>query len=105
MQKLQVGDTIRFLNTVGGGIVKGFQNKNIVIVEDDHGFDFPVLITECIVVRSEESKKQGNVKVKEQDLDTKSVTNAPQVTKIVDDEPEEVLGVQTTHGKADTTAL
>ena len=100
MQKLQIGDTIRFLNTVGGGIVKGFQDKNIVIVEDEHGFDFPVLTTECIVVRAEDSKKQGNVKVKEEVVEAKTTSNAPQVADIADDEPEEVLG-----GEKITTCL
>ena len=50
MRTLSVGDTVRFLNTVGGGKVKGFQSKQIVIVEDEHGFDLPVLISECVVV-------------------------------------------------------
>lgn len=50
MKTLSVGDTVRFLNTVGGGKVKGFQNKQIVIVEDEFGFDLPVLISECVVV-------------------------------------------------------
>ena len=100
MQKLQVGDTIRFLNTVGGGIVKGFQDKNIVIVEDEHGFDFPILATECIAVKSEESKKQGNVKVKEEVVEAKKANNAPKVATIADDEPEEVLG-----GEKITTCL
>lgn len=50
MRTLSVGDTVRFLNTVGGGRVKGFQSKQIVIVEDEHGFDLPVLISECVVV-------------------------------------------------------
>lgn len=52
MNKLSVGDTVRFLNSVGGGIVKGFQNKKVVIVEDEHGFDVPVLVSECVVVKS-----------------------------------------------------
>ncbi len=100
MHKMQVGDTIRFLNTVGGGVIKGFQNKNIVIVEDEHGFDFPVLITECIVVRSGENQKQQNVKVQEEHIEDKSKTNAPQIANIVDDEPEETLG-----GEKITTCL
>lgn len=48
MSTLHVGDRIRFLNSVGGGIVKGFLNKNMVIIEDEFGFDVPVLITECV---------------------------------------------------------
>lgn len=50
MKTLSVGDTVRFLNTVGGGKVKGFQSKQIAIVEDEHGFDLPVLISELVVV-------------------------------------------------------
>lgn len=46
---MKVGDKVRFLNTTGGGIVKGFQGKDIAIVDDD-GFDTPVLIRECVVI-------------------------------------------------------
>ena len=47
---MQIGDKVRFLNATGGGIVKGFKNNNIVLVEEDDGFETPVLIRECIVV-------------------------------------------------------
>lgn len=57
MKKLEVGDKVRFLNSIGGGIVKGFQNKHIVIVEDEHNFDVPVLISECVVIEPSDSKK------------------------------------------------
>ncbi len=57
MTKLQVGDTIRFLNAVGGGKVKGFLNKQVAIVEDEHGFDIPVLISECVVIESAKEEK------------------------------------------------
>ena len=92
MHKMQIGDTVRFLNTVGGGVVKGFQNKNLVIVEDEHGFDFPVLITECIVVKSAETEKLQNAKIKEDDLDAKTEENAPQISNIDDDQIEETPG-------------
>ena len=100
MQKIQIGDTVRFLNTVGGGVVKGFQNKNVVIVEDEHGFDFPLLINECIVVQPIGNKKLEDVKVKEEDLDAKSATNAPQIAAISNEETEETLG-----GEKITTCL
>ena len=41
---------MRFLNSVGGGIVKAFQGKQMILVEDESGFDFPALISECVVV-------------------------------------------------------
>ena len=61
MRRLSIGDKVRFLNTVGGGTVKGFQNKQIVIVEDEHGFDVPVLINECVVVESASDEKMGHI--------------------------------------------
>lgn len=47
---MNIGDKVRFLNAVGGGIVRRFQNKDIVIIEEEDGFETPVLIRECIVV-------------------------------------------------------
>ena len=47
---MKIGDKVRFLNTTGGGIVKAFQGKDIVLVEDEEGFDIPVLIREAIVI-------------------------------------------------------
>ncbi|GAB6013113.1 DUF2027 domain-containing protein [Viscerimonas tarda] len=46
---MKIGDKVRFLNSVGGGIITGFQGKDIVIVDDD-GFDTPILIRECVLV-------------------------------------------------------
>lgn len=100
MYKINVGDTVRFLNTTGGGIVKGFQDKNIVIVEDEHGFDFPILITQCVVVKSLENEKLENVKVKEEDLDAKNSSNAPQIA-----EPDNDVHEETLEGEKITTAL
>ncbi len=64
---MKVGDKIRFLNTTGGGIVKGFQGKDIVIVDDD-GFDTPILIRECVVIEPvNEAQVRQSVKPKAQD--------------------------------------
>lgn len=49
---IRIGDKVRFLNEVGGGIVSGFKNKEIVLVEDEDGFEIPILITECVVIKS-----------------------------------------------------
>jgi hypothetical protein len=49
-RKLKRGDKVRFLNSVGGGIVTAFHGKDQVLVEDENGFDVPVLIAECVVV-------------------------------------------------------
>ena len=48
--KMKIGDKVRFLSEVGGGKVAGFQGKNIVLVEDEDGFQMPMLINEVVVV-------------------------------------------------------
>ena len=59
---VKIGDKVRFLNSTGGGQVNEFRGKNMVLVEDESGFDFPVLISECVVVGEGESnfKVQGS---------------------------------------------
>ena len=51
---MKIGDRVRFLNEVGGGIVTGFKGKDIVLVEDADGFDFPMLIRECVVIETDD---------------------------------------------------
>ena len=36
---MKKGDKVRFLSETGGGIVAGFQGKNIVLVQDSDGFE------------------------------------------------------------------
>lgn len=47
---VKIGDKVRFLNAVGGGIVRKFVNKEVVSVEEADGFETPVLIRECVVI-------------------------------------------------------
>lgn len=53
MAKVKIGDRVRFLNAVGGGIVARIAG-GIVYVEDEDGFETPVLERECVVVASPE---------------------------------------------------
>ena len=45
----KIGDMVRFLNSVGGGRITKIKD-NIAYVEDEDGFETPVLIRECVVV-------------------------------------------------------
>ena len=45
---MKIGDKVRFLNEVGGGIVVGFEGNKTVIVQDESGFDIPFPIHEVI---------------------------------------------------------
>lgn len=47
---IKAGDKVRFLNAVGGGIVKSVISKTMVSVEDYDGFEVPTLISELVVV-------------------------------------------------------
>ena len=47
---MKIGDKVRFLSESGGGVVKGFQGRNMVLVEDEDGFDIPMPIDECVVI-------------------------------------------------------
>ena len=49
---MKIGDKVRFLNEVGGGIVVGFEGNKTVIVQDESGFDIPFPIHEVIAVET-----------------------------------------------------
>lgn len=51
---MKIGDKVRFLSEVGGGIVKGFRGKDIVLVEDADGFDIPMQTRECVVIETDD---------------------------------------------------
>ncbi len=62
---MKIGDKVRFLNDVGGGVVSGFQGKDMVLVQDEDGFDIPVLIKECVVIETDNyniARPQNNSK-------------------------------------------
>ena len=47
MANFEIGDKVKFLNSVGGGIVKKIQG-GMVYVEDESGFDMPFAPSELI---------------------------------------------------------
>lgn len=56
---MKIGDTVRFLSEVGGGKVSGFKGKDIVLVEDEDGFEIPMLMKEVVVVDSDDYSRDG----------------------------------------------
>lgn len=47
---MKIGDKVRFLNDVGGGVITGFQGRDIVLVSDADGFEIPTLIKDVVVI-------------------------------------------------------
>lgn len=61
---MKIGDKVRFLSEVGGGRVSGFQGKDIVLVEDEDGFDVPMRRSEVVVIGEEDYDTRHVVEVK-----------------------------------------
>ena len=49
---MEIGQKVRFLNEVGGGTISGFQGKDIVLIEDEDGFDIPMLRSQVVVIET-----------------------------------------------------
>lgn len=82
---MKIGDKVRFLSEVGGGRVSGFQGKDIVLVEDEDGFDVPMKISEVVVIGAEDYDTGHMVEVKAKDALKNSVS--PTVSEDPADRP------------------
>ena len=51
---MKIGDKVRFLSETGGGRISGFKGKNIVLVEDEDGFEIPTPVNEVVVVTDDD---------------------------------------------------
>jgi hypothetical protein len=70
---MKIGDQVRFLSEVGGGRVSGFQGKNIVLVEDEDGFEVPMQMNEVVVVGDEDYDTRHVVEMKNEQRKTVAV--------------------------------
>ena len=82
---IKKGDTVRFLNAVGGGVVVRIDEaKKMLYVEDADGFEIPVFERECVMVG--EVNKDTNFKVK--DFKTKSTSELIPTASVSASKPE-----------------
>lgn len=73
---MKKGDTVRFLNAVGGGTITRVDDKNnMVYVEDEDGFEIPTLMRDCVVIGA--VSKETNFPRKEAVKSTQSIVNKP----------------------------
>ena len=61
---MKIGDKVRFLSEVGGGRVSGFQGKDVVLVEDEDGFDVPMRVSDVVVIGDEDYDTKHMVETK-----------------------------------------
>ncbi len=52
---MEIGEKVRFLNEVGGGRIAGFEGKDIVLVEDEDGFEIPMLRSQVVVIETNDN--------------------------------------------------
>ncbi|SFF27272.1 Smr/MutS family protein [Sunxiuqinia elliptica] len=50
---IKVGDRVKFMNDVGGGVVTKVLSKSMVHVENEDGFEIPTLVSELVVVNDD----------------------------------------------------
>ena len=94
---MKIGDQVRFLSETGGGKVAGFQGKNIVLVEDEDGFEIPMQINDVVVIGDEdystqhvvENKTQSKQKQDDEELDVRSIKNRLNSTQRYEIEEED----------------
>lgn len=93
---MKIGDKVRFLSETGGGRVSGFKGNNIVLVQDEDGFEIPTPINEVVVVTNEDYSSTHQVSVSSQKSDSstqqsvKQQLSASASDDLVEEEDEEV---------------
>ena len=58
---MKIGDKVRFLSETGGGRIAGFKG-NIVLVEDEDGFQIPTPINNVVLVGDKENYDSQNIR-------------------------------------------
>ena len=53
--RFKIGEKVGFLKEVGGGIIRSYKNDEIVIVEDETGFDREFLINDLNAIHGDQS--------------------------------------------------
>lgn len=76
---MKVGDRVRFLSEVGGGTVTGFKGKNIVLVEDEDGFEIPTLINEVVVIGSDDYQVNPKTNIPHQSAEKSTKPTAQKI--------------------------
>lgn len=81
-QNIKVGDTIRYLNASGGGVVKRIE-RGVAWVEGPDGFELPTPIHECVVVDNRDTfvpAYKPPVVKRQEPVTQPSKSNAPAAT-------------------------
>lgn len=89
---MKIGDKVRFLSETGGGTVAGFQGKDIVLVEDEDGFQIPTRVNDVVVIESDNYDMKPNLKPKTVSTGTTVETEPADMPVTFKAQPEERKG-------------
>lgn len=84
MQDIEVGDYVRYLNQVGSGVVKRILDNKLVEIEDESGFDVPVLKDELVVIEKvaqKQKEKKQKFSFEQENISVSAPTLEKQVAK------------------------
>lgn len=97
---MNIGDTVRFLNSTGGGRVARLDGR-LAYVEDEDGFEVPVLITECVVVARASDEKMAataDLAAPKKDAKAARITQPAPVATVAADTPRKEIPVEEIEG-------
>ena len=106
----KTGDRVRFLNATGGGVITRIDGKT-AYVEDEDGFESPILLKDVVVVMPaghEAAVKGSNIMFDQKAFDAGRKTEETPVNSKVTETPqleEEAPIEETPHGDAPTILL
>lgn len=84
---MKIGDKVRFLNDVGGGVITGFQGKDMVLVCGEDGFEIPTLTKDVVVVETDNYNIAKKVqKTSNQPTESPRPTSVKQALSATDEE-------------------
>lgn len=102
---IKIGDKVRFLSEVGGGTVTGFQGKDIVLVEDESGFDIPMPVRECVVIETD-SYNIKKRETKEEKKNEQETVVKPEINRVSSETREgEKLNIYLAYLPVDAKAI
>lgn len=106
----KIGDRVRFLNSIGGGVITRIEGKT-VYVEDEDGFETPILLKDVVVVMPaghEAAVKGSNIMFDQKAFDVGRKTEEPQKEQIQVKQPEAAAQLpieETRHGDVPNIVL
>ena len=89
----KINDRVKFLNEVGGGVVKSVA-ENRVVVEDEHGFEWEMSEDELVHVDSHLEKEYN---LPHTEIDSKKAIDLPK--SLTEAKESEILQFVSAHGK------